>query len=835
VILTGKPPYVGPSADAVRLMSIRGDLDDAFARLEGCGAEPELLELCRSCLARRPEDRPADAGAVAQSIARFRASAEERARRAEVERAEAEVRVTEQKKRRRVQAALGLTFTSLVVLVGAFAWWSREQLRDRRAQAERSVSRAMEDAVARYGRARGADSDLTLWGEARAAALQAREQAIAADAPLEVRNRASALLSEIEQIGQNRRLVADLLHIHASMGDRVTFNGDQDFEAGDRRYTQAFRDYGTDLFQLTPEQGADLLRKLGGEIKMELAAALDDWAYVRRTANYLRGRGTVRWIDVGKDEQGALFRLTKRLDPDPMRNRIRDAAMVGDYAALAALAEEIDPAVHPAQTVNLLGVYLYWNKGQRGLKDMVRLLRKAQPYHPGDFQINHNLAYFLSASRLHDEALPYCVAALAVRPRSAVAWFDQARVFEALHREADSIVSYRRLVEMSPNAWYFLGNVASMLEKQGKTDEADAEYRKAAALAPKFPAPHLVFVSRWAKLGLIDEMLPGLRKSLTLDPTDPPTRLLLLQLLARQHKSSEFLTELERLTSGDVEVVFRLGDFLRISGQLVEAAATYRSAIRLKPDYAEAHGNLGFALDATGHRDEAIEAWRRSVSLNPAQPNIWYWVGRALLIAGRPEDAAEPFRQVLARFPAGSQRAKEARLVLSGTNPYARLRSILEGKDRPKDAEEAIFFAALSHSDLRYTAAARIWAEALEADPKLGDDRQTQHRYSAARSAAMAAAGRGKDDPPPDDTAKARLRARALDWLGAERDAWTKLLDGDAANSRAMVSRALEHWKVDTELAGVRDPDALARVPEAERQEWYSLWADVEVLLERVQ
>jgi hypothetical protein len=135
--------------------------------------EPELVALCKSCLAPRPEDRPADAGAVARAVALFRTSAEERARRAEVERAEAEVRVAEQRKRRRVQAALGLTFTALVVLGGAFAWWAQEQRLARRAQTERTLARTVENAVARYGQARGAERDLALWAGARAAALQA--------------------------------------------------------------------------------------------------------------------------------------------------------------------------------------------------------------------------------------------------------------------------------------------------------------------------------------------------------------------------------------------------------------------------------------------------------------------------------------------------------------------------------------------------------------------------------------------------------------------------------------------------------------------------------------
>ena len=155
-----------------------------------------------------------------------------------------------------------------------------------------------------------------------------------------------------------------------------------------------------------------------------------------------------------------LFRLTRLLDPDPMRNRIRDAATRGDYPALAALAEEIDPAVHPAQTVNLLAVYLYWNRDQRGHEDTLRLLRKAQPHHPGDFQINHNLGFFLNASGLYAEALPYRMAAIAIRPRSAVAWSGLGMAYHGLKRDAEAITAYRRLVELSPNAWFIMSDIA---------------------------------------------------------------------------------------------------------------------------------------------------------------------------------------------------------------------------------------------------------------------------------------------------------------------------------------------------------------------------------------
>ena len=110
-VLTGKPPYTGRDADQSR--SARRwppDQADAFARLDACGADPELVALCKRCLAPEPDDRPRDAGEVAAAVAALRAAAEERARRAELDR----VRAAEQGKRRRVLLA-----ASGAVAVGA--------------------------------------------------------------------------------------------------------------------------------------------------------------------------------------------------------------------------------------------------------------------------------------------------------------------------------------------------------------------------------------------------------------------------------------------------------------------------------------------------------------------------------------------------------------------------------------------------------------------------------------------------------------------------------------------------------------------------------------------
>jgi hypothetical protein len=42
-----------------------------------------------------------------------------------------------------------------------------------------------------------------------------------------------------------------------------------------------------------------------------------------------------------------------------------------------------------------------------------------------------------------------------------------------------------------------------------------------------------------------------------------------------------------------------------------------------------------------------------------------------------------------------------------------------------------------------------------------------------------------------------------------------------------------QHWQKDTDLSGVRDPAALAKLPEDERRQWQKLWDDVEALRQR--
>jgi serine/threonine-protein kinase len=136
-VLTGRPPYTAEGGRERLRQAERGDLIEAFARLDGCGAEAELVALARACLAAAAADRPRDAGEVAAKVTAYRAGVEQRLREAEVERAAAQARAEEarakaraERRARRLTLGLAATVLALVVLGGgggAWWWWRRAE------------------------------------------------------------------------------------------------------------------------------------------------------------------------------------------------------------------------------------------------------------------------------------------------------------------------------------------------------------------------------------------------------------------------------------------------------------------------------------------------------------------------------------------------------------------------------------------------------------------------------------------------------------------------------------------------------------------------------------
>ena len=75
-------------------------------------------------------------------------------------------------------------------------------------------------------------------------------------------------------------------------------------------------------------------------------------------------------------------------------------------------------------------------------------------------------------------------------------------------------------------------------------------------------------------------------------------------------------------------------------GKLPDAIAEYEEALRIKPDYAEAHTNLGTLLAGMpGKLPEAIAEFRAAIRFRPDYPEAYNDLGVVLAGTGRLQEA----------------------------------------------------------------------------------------------------------------------------------------------------------------------------------------------------
>jgi tetratricopeptide (TPR) repeat protein len=105
-------------------------------------------------------------------------------------------------------------------------------------------------------------------------------------------------------------------------------------------------------------------------------------------------------------------------------------------------------------------------------------------------------------------------------------------------------------------------------------------------------------------------------------------------------------------SSGELAVAyFQNGNQLAQRGRFAEAAAQYRRALAVEPNYAQALSNLGNALMASGDDEGAIAAWRRAIAAEPAYALPHANLGAALSQHGRLDEAIAQLRRAVELKP----------------------------------------------------------------------------------------------------------------------------------------------------------------------------------------
>jgi len=685
-VLTGKPAFTGRSGDEVRRKAAQGDTSEACARLDQSGTDAELAALVQCCLRTEPEDRPRDAGEVARRLTAYLAGVQERLRRAELARVEAQARAEEEAKqrtladalaqkarehareegrRRRLQVGLAAALLVLTTLCGLGTTIALQQRQARTAR----VALALNELRLLHDQAHARADDPSQW-QAAQEAVKRVELALGDSDDTPARRNLAALRTAVAAGAAAAQRDRDLLE---TLADLRSAKIDLGLVGTEAAYSQAFRRAGIDLDTLPLERAAAMLRDRPPRVTQALASVLDDWAGIRHST----GQPPERWRKP--------LELARAADPDPYRGRVRDLVegenLKDQREALRTLAQDPQAATLPPTSTLLLASAL---RHAGDLPAAAAVLERAVPRYPDDVWINYNLGVYLDHLPVprRDDALRYLTAARALRPESA---HDLAHLIDQMGRSEEAVAAFRALVAIRPTDHRHLGCFGKLLLDLGRRDEAlDALDRAIAATRAA--------IARWPGDGRLHHALGfalqtrgdrpaaalAYREALRLEPQNFSTRNSLLNLL-RAMGDTKGVGEVEGtavppraranpFAAGPDRVIadtraallvdphvspgyIQLARALEVKGDIDGAIAAIREAIRRSPDRFAAFSYLGVLLRRKGDLDGAIAAAREAIRIRPDLVKAHVELGLALRDKGDRDGAVAAFRAALAIQP----------------------------------------------------------------------------------------------------------------------------------------------------------------------------------------
>jgi predicted O-linked N-acetylglucosamine transferase (SPINDLY family) len=178
-------------------------------------------------------------------------------------------------------------------------------------------------------------------------------------------------------------------------------------------------------------------------------------------------------------------------------------------------------------------------------------------------------------------------------------------------------------------------------------------------------------------------------------------------------------------SSDAAERLIAEGNRAEDAGKLAEACALYREALRLAPQSARAHLNLGIALQALGDHAGAVARYEQALVLDPANAYAAYNFGKLRYERGAPGEAERLLRRALRSRPDFPQARVVLACVLEAQGHVQAAAAELEAalRSKPDDFGTLFIHAGILRRLGRVDEAASALRRALALDPQSLDAR----------------------------------------------------------------------------------------------------------------
>jgi serine/threonine protein kinase len=646
VILTGRPPFVGDSAETTRVKAAQGDLTECFARLESCGAEPELIALCRRCLSPRPADRPAAAGDVAKTVAALRVAADERARLAEVERERVTFREVETRKRRRVWLGLAGVLALGLVAAVVLAIMADTSRRKALAAEKNAVDRRIE---AESAKKNAEDRRI----EAESAKKNAEDRRIEAETARRKAEDETQLANAVKLFLQQDVLQLADPKMQQQDG-RIQYDANVRLRDVVLRASQTIEGKFTDRPQIEAELRVTLANALQGMGRPDLAVS--HWERVLEITKQIGGPDHPFTLKSMNSLAGSYSALGRNSD-----------ALKLDEETLALSRQKFGPDHTDtlSNMNNLANSYSKLGRYEDALKLLEQVLplrrEKLGPDHPATLNSMNNLANIYSQLGRQAEALKLREETLSLRKQKlgpdhpdtlksmssvAISYSDLGRRAEALKLFDETLaISRQKLGPDHPDTLLYMNNLSVSYSDLGRHEDAlklreetlSIRRQKLGTGHPQTHSSMSNLANTYATLGrhadafkLREELLTLLRQKL--GPDHPET----LDSASRVIQSRLALKEFDRALP-EIDSQLKLVD--------QAAAAGKRPYSRLKPDLIEYRSRIFLERkDAVGYR-ETIEMDEKLGRNNANDANAFHRAARyravlsGLLVTDKPDEA----------------------------------------------------------------------------------------------------------------------------------------------------------------------------------------------------
>ena len=242
--------------------------------------------------------------------------------------------------------------------------------------------------------------------------------------------------------------------------------------------------------------------------------------------------------------------------------------------------------------------------------------------------------------------------ALTVNPRSSTAHYNLGNILAGRGESEGAIEHYHQAAEIDPGSTDIINNLGNIFLQQGKLEEAIGQYQRAVKINPTDDYAHYNLGKILAKRGEYERATEHLRRVVEINPADGEAHYDLGRVLTERgewDKAIEHYWRAVEINPADGNWQYELGVSLAQRGQHGEAIVHLRKVLGLRPlrHPDKAHFFLATALAKEGHLEEAVNHYQQALRIEPEFAEAHEGLGRALNQSGKREEAIQHYEQAL--------------------------------------------------------------------------------------------------------------------------------------------------------------------------------------------